>query len=152
MTCSSSQEVCVYIECVYIHICVYIYVCVCAVVVLHQGSCCAALMWLLARCTEFVCVLDIKQESHICMTCDLYTPHTLSCFTEVLHCGGNFVSYIMKWGSVDLFLALTSTWCNEISGLLCVVSDHLTHAQAADFKDARFPLAGSRDGAVKEDE
>lgn len=53
-----------------------------------------------------------------------------------------------KWGNVDLFLAIKSTCCNEASGL-CNVSDHLTRAQAVDFKDASLSLAGRCDEAVK---
>lgn len=57
----------------------------------------------------------------------------------------------MKWGNIDLFLAFKSMCHNEATGL-CIVSDHLTHAQAVDFKDASLLFAGRCDGAVKEDE
>lgn len=56
-----------------------------------------------------------------------------------------------KWGHMKLFLALKSMCCHEASRLY-VDSDHLTHAQAVDFKDMSLPLAGRCDGAVKKDE
>lgn len=92
-----------------------------------------------------MCVFNCEWESHICMMCDFHTPHALTCFTAVL------CRTYEKWGNIDLFLALKSTCCNEASGL-CVVSDHLTHAQAVDFKDTSLSLAGRCDGAVKRDE
>lgn len=56
-----------------------------------------------------------------------------------------------KWGHMKLFLALKSMCRNEAARLY-VDSDHLTHAQAADFKDTSLSLAGRCDGAVKKDE
>lgn len=76
------------------------------------------------------------------------TPHKLTCSTAVLLCYTSVVSYIMKWGNVDLFLALKSVCHNDATGL-CIVSDRLTHAQAVDFKDTCLLFAGRCDGAVK---
>lgn len=102
-------------------------------------------MWLRVYRSEFVCVLmrvfDCERESHICMMCDLHTPHALTRLTAALLGRGSVGLYIMKWGNTDLFLALKSTCCNgALVSAFSLITWHMLRLWAS--KTRAFRLLG----------
>lgn len=113
-----------------------------------------SVVWLWVYQSELcVCVFDFECESHICMMCDLHSPHhkPSHIFTAMLLCCGSVVLYIMKWGNTDLLLALKSMCCNgALVSAFSLITWHMLRLCAS--KTQSLSLAGRCDGAVKEDE